>query len=218
MEIRERFDPLGFQNGEYGAFQTGHVPHVAPLAYLCTRYAGLTEKEISTAEEEAERYIPQPYREFLSHMNGAWLLGISLHGSIGTSANRSGVGIGQPISIWYQNAVERPEYIPEGHLGIGAINGDYYSQGHLYLASTGEVELYNANGDIIGARWPSLEDFLTQEVTRRFDFYDEAGREIEGSKLLPGDTEEWERLAAIQDSDKQPLSFRKTILNVFRRN
>jgi hypothetical protein len=194
-QLRERYDPLGSVEGENGAYQTGHVPHVAPYAYLCSRYAGLDDSGVRQAENEAERYIPEPYKELLRHMNGARILGVSLHGGIGGSVDRSGVGIGQPISIWYQNAVERPDYIPGGHLGIGAINGEWSSQGHLYLTSTGEVELYNAKFDMVGARWPSLSDFLEVEIPRRFSIYDDEGREIEKSKRLPGDTEDWERLA-----------------------
>lgn len=194
-QLRERYDPLGSVEGENGAYRTGHVPHVAPYAYLCSRYAGLDDKGARDAENEAERYIPKPYKELLRHMNGARILGVSLHGGIGGSVDRSGAGIGQPISIRYQNVVERPDYIPDGHLGIGAINGEWSSQGHLYLASTGEVELYNARFDMIGARWSSLSDFLEDEIPRRFSIYDDEGREIEKSKRLPGDTEDWERLA-----------------------
>ncbi|MEL7164608.1 MAG: SMI1/KNR4 family protein [Pseudomonadota bacterium] len=193
--LRERYDPLGSVEGANGAYLTGHVPHVAPSAYLCTRYAGLDDNGIRDAEKEAERNIPEPYKELLHHMNGARLLGVSLFGLVGRSVDRSGVGIGQPITLWYQNAVERPDYIPEGHLGIGAINGAWASQGHLYLAATGEVDLYNAQFDMIGTRWSSLVEFLEDEIPRRFSIYDDEGRETQKSKHLPGDTEDWERLA-----------------------
>lgn len=204
QQLRQRYDPLGSVEGENGSYRTGHVPHVAPYAYLCTRYAGLDDDGVRDAENDAERYIPEPYKELLRHMNGARLLGVSLHGGIGGSVDRSGVGIGQPISIWYQNAVERPDYIPDGHLGIGAINGEWSSQGHLYLASTGEVELYNCQFDMIGARWSSLADFFGDEIPRRFSLYDDEGREIEKSKRLPGDTEDWEQLA--QETKDEGLS------------
>lgn len=194
-QLRERYDSLGAVEGENGAYQTGHVPHVARYAYLFWRYAGLDDNGIRDAENEAERSIPEPYKDLLRHTNGARVLGVSLHGGIGGSVDRSGVGIGQPVSIRYQNVFERPDYIPEGHLGFGAINGEWSSQGHLYLASTGELELNNAKFDIIGPRWPSLLDFLEDEIPRRFSNYDEEGREIEKSKRLPGGTENWERLA-----------------------
>lgn len=218
QELRHRFDPLGFVEGENGAFQTGHVPHVARLAYLCTRYAGLDEDGVRDAENEAERYIPEPYKELLRHMNGARLLGVSLHGGIGGSVDRSGVGIGQPISVWYQNAVERPNYIPDGHLGIGAINGEWSSQGHLYLASTGEVELYNARFDMIGARWSSLSDFLEVEIPRRFSLFDDEGREVEKSKRLPGDTDGWERLAQEAKNEGPGEGLLDRVLRKFKRD
>lgn len=216
-QIRRRYDPLGSVEGENGAYQTGHVPHVGPNAYLCSRYAGLDYGGVCDAENEAERFIPEPYKELLRHMNGARILGVSLHGGIGGSVDRSGDGIGQPISIWYQNAVERPDYIPSGHLGIGAINGEWYSQGHLYLTSTGEVELYNAKFDMIGARWSSLSDFLEDEIPRRFSLYDDEGREIENSKRLPGDTKDWERLAMEAKGEGSSDGFLKGLLRRLRR-
>jgi hypothetical protein len=215
--IRRKYDHLGFIAGQSGAYQTGHVPHIAPYAYLCTRYAGLDEAGILDAENTCGRFISQPYREMLGQMNGAHLLGVSLYGGIGGSVDRSGVGIGKPISIWYQNAVERPDYIPNGHLGIGGINGPWFSQGHLYLTSTGEVELYNAKFNIIGARWPSLAEFLGEEIPRRFSLHDDEGRKLENAKLLPGDTDDWERLAqeANQEAPRKGLVAR--VVNAFRR-
>ena len=132
--------------------------------------------------------------------------------------DRSGIGIGQPISIWYQNAVERPNYIPDGHLGIGAINGEWSSQGHLYLASTGEVELYNARFDMIGARWSSLAEFLSEEISRRIALYDEEGREPDKSKRLPGDTGDWERLAQKEKGAEQGDGILKRMTNKFQRD
>ncbi|MGB3147038.1 MAG: hypothetical protein WBA91_04690 [Paracoccaceae bacterium] len=216
-QLRQRYDPLGSVDGENGAYQTGHVPLVAPRAYLCTRYAGLDDHGVRDAENEAERYMPEPYKELLRHMNGARLLGVSLHGGIGRSVNRSGAGIGQPISICYQNAVERPDYIPDGHLGIGAMNGEWSSQGHLYLASTGEVELYYAKFNMIGAHWPSLADFLGDEIPRRFSLYDDEGREVEKSKRLPGDTDDWERLAHETKRDEASNGLLKRVLRKFGR-
>lgn len=210
-DLRERLDPLGFVNGDGGAFMTGHEPHKFPHFYLFRRYAGLDHEGIQAAERECERHIYEPYRELLTHMNGADVLGVSLQGAIRGSVDRSGQEIGQPISIWYTNAVERPAYIPQGHLGIGSINGDWYSQGSLYLASTGEVELYNAKFDLIGARWPSLAAFLLEEIPRRLDFHDEYGLVKSGAKRLPGDTDDWEQLAqeaAQQEKAERSLSGR----------
>jgi len=150
-------------------------------------------------------------------MNGARLLGVSLHGSIGGSVDRSGVGMGQAVSIRYQNVIERPAYIPAGHLGIGVINGEWTSQGHLYLASTGEVELYHRDLDLIGAKWPSLEDFLADEIPRRTTLYDEQGRELDKSKRLPGDTGDWERLAEEAKRKAKGNGFWSRLLDPFRR-
>lgn len=216
--LRKRLDPLGCVEAENGAYMSGHAPHIAPLAYHLRRYAGLDEEGIRQAEAECDRYIHQDYKDFLRRMNGVRLFKLSLHGTIGSSVDRSGAGIGQPISIWYQNVVERPEYIPAGHLGIGAINGASHSQGHIYLASTGEVELYNARCDLIGARWPSLSDFLNSEIARQLSLYDATGHFIAGGKQLPGDTDQWEDIAkAIKTGQKSGGRFLQKLAGVFKR-
>lgn len=193
--LRARLDPLGCVEGEDGAFMTGHAPQEGKLHYLFRRYAGLDEDGLHAAEQECNRNISGPYREFLTHMNGANVLGIVLQGTAGSLLDRSGKGIGQPISLRYQNLYRHEDYIPPSHIGIGAINGDWHAQGHLYLSSKDEVELYHSKYDLIGARWPSLADFLLDELPRRLEMYDETGLAKPGSKLLPGDTETWEQLA-----------------------
>ncbi|NBZ87288.1 SMI1/KNR4 family protein [Stagnihabitans tardus] len=215
--LREAYDHLGFREGPDGAFLTGHVPHVAPFAYLCTRYPGLDDQGLQAAEEEAGRYLPEPYRALLAHMDGANILGITLQGAIGPLVGRSLHGIGQPISLRYSNVVERPAYIPAGSLGIGAINGPWYSQGHLYLASTGEVELYHSRLDRVGARWASLAIFLAEEIPRRMAFHDDRGHRLAGAKLLPGDTEDWEDLAKAARQQDEPRGIFARLKGLLRR-
>jgi hypothetical protein len=216
--LRKRLDPLGCVEAENGAYMTGHAPYIAPLAYHLRRYAGLDDEGIRRAEAECDRYIHQDYQAFLRRMNGVRLFDLSLHGTVGSLIDRSGVGIGQPISIWYQNVVERPDYIPAGHLGIGAINGAWYSQGHIYLASTGEVELYNAHCDLIGATWPSISDFLSSEITRQLSLYDAMGHFIAGEKHLPGDTDQWEDIAkAIKAGRTAGDGFLRKLAGIFKR-
>ena len=212
--VRDRWDKLGYLEADGGAFATGHVPSVAPQAYLCRFYAGLSDAGLNDAEVESERYLPKQYRDFLRSFNGAHIMGISLNGSTGGQNLREIGGVGQPVSIRYQNVFyTRPEYIPEGHFGLGAMNGPWYSQGHLYLTSTGEVELINSDHDLIAKRWPSFVEFLMQEIPRQLSRYDEAGLEIEGIKRLPGNTDGWEELGK-QISDqrkKEDKVFHKTI-------
>ena len=202
--IRDRWDKLGFIESDGDSFATGHTPAVAPYAYLCRFYEGLSDEGLKDAEEESERYLPRPYRDFLETFNGAKIMGISLSGATGGQNHRdTGHRIGQPISVRYHNAFYlRPEYIPEGHFGLGAINGEWYSQGHLYLTSAGEVELFNRDHNLIGAKWRSLAEFLNQEIPRQMTRYDEAGKKIKGIKPLPGNTDDWEELGK-EISDKR---------------
>ncbi|WP_171208791.1 MULTISPECIES: SMI1/KNR4 family protein [unclassified Ruegeria] len=195
--IRGRWDKLGFFEGEHGSFATGHTPTVAPQAYLCRFYAGLIGDQLAQAEEESDRHLPTQYADFLREYNGASIMGITLFGATGGQYARAlDDVIGQPISLRYQNAYYlRPDYVPEGHFGIGSMNGEWYSQGQLYLTSAGEVELINKDHDLIGARWSSMAEFLKQEVSRQMKRYDDAGNEITSVKRLPGETSNWEQLA-----------------------
>ena len=219
--IRNKLDRLGFLEEEGGAFATGHLPSSGPHAYLCRFYEGLTDVGLEEAEAESERYLPVSYREFLKSHNGAHIVGISLHGATGGQNVRRVGGVGQPVSIRYQNVYySRPAYIPDGHFGLGAMNGKWFSQGHLYLTSTGEVELINRDYNLIGARWPSFTDFLRQEVPRQLSRFDEAGAEVTAIEPLPGKTEDWEALGKeISDRRKKENTFLgKTIrkINSFR--
>ncbi|WP_299042127.1 SMI1/KNR4 family protein [uncultured Tateyamaria sp.] len=222
QEIRSRWDRLGYLETDDGAFATGHVPNVAPHAYLCRFYPGLSDAGLDDAEAESERYLPQPYRDILSSFNGARIMGISLHGATGGQTVRDAEGIGQPISIRYQNVFyTRPEFIPEGHFGLGAMNGPRYSQGHLYLTSVGEVELINRDHDLVAMKWPSLTEFLNQEIARQLSRYDDEGRETGEVPRLPGNTDNWEALGK-ETSDrrkKEDSVLHKTFtkLSVFRK-
>ncbi|WP_133489669.1 SMI1/KNR4 family protein [Aliiroseovarius marinus] len=217
-QIREALDPLGYRDAEHGAFITGHVPHVAPYAYLANVYAGLDESGLEAAEAECGRFIPEVYRAFLRHTNGLRLGQLSLHGTTFGSIDRTDYLVGQPISLSYQNVHERPDYIPNGHLGIGAMNGAWYSQGHLYLASTGEVEMYHRDANLLGARWASFEEFLESEIPRQLSLYDADGRIKPDVKQLPGDTETWEEIAKAKKSEQARASgLRGKIAGMFRR-
>ncbi|WP_299026411.1 SMI1/KNR4 family protein [uncultured Sulfitobacter sp.] len=210
--VRDRWDKLGYLEGDGGAFATGHTPAIAPQSYLCRFYAGLSEDGLKDAESESERHLPHQYRSFLSAFNGGHIMGISLHGSTGGSNLRQIDGIGQPVSIRYQNVFyTRPDYIPEGHFGLGAMNGEYYSQGHLYLTSTGEVELINREHNLIAKTWPSLAGFLSEEIPRQLTRYDEAGLETKRVARLPGNTDDWEALgkAATEERRKEATVLQK---------
>lgn len=212
--IRGRWDRLGCLEADGSAFATGHIPTIAPHAYLCRFYAGLSDAELGEAEAECERYLPPPYREFLKSFNGAAIMGISLYGATGGQNPRAAEGIGQPISIRYQNTLyTRPAFVPKGHFCLGAMNGLRHSQGYLYLTSAGEVELINRDRELIAATWPSFTDFLRQEVPRQMSRYDEEGQETGGVPPLPGNTDNWEALArkTSDDSKNESTLFLRTL-------
>lgn len=74
------------------------------------------------------------------------------------------------------------------------MNGNGNAQGHLYLTSTGEVELINREHNLIAITWPSLADFLSTEIPRQFSRYDAQGNDTGQVARLPGNTQDWEAL------------------------
>lgn len=193
-QLLQKWGHLGMIEGEGGACAIGHTPQFAPFAYLCRFFPALTDEQINEADAICSRPFPLQYRKFLAQTNGAELMRVRLQGAVGLVERNPNDVIGQPVSLRYQNDIERPDYIPEGHFGFGLINGNWYSQGHLYLTNTGEVELYNSHCDLIGARWESLDAFLENEVARQIKLHDADGSIRQDVHHLPQDTLDWEKL------------------------
>jgi hypothetical protein len=80
------------------------------------------------------------------------------------------------------------------------------------------VELYNARCDLIGARWPSLSDFLNSEIPRQLSLHDAQGHFIASGKHLPGDTDEWEEIAKVNRANRAGGDgFMRKLARVFKR-
>ena len=194
-QLRQKLDPLGFIVGQNGALVTGHATHIAPLAYLCRIRPGLDNDGLKGAAAEANAPLPQQYKEFLALTNGADFFEIGLNGYTGGEVERDPDNpSGQAVSLIYQNRFGKPDYVPKTHFCIGAMNGEFRSQGHLYIAGTGEVEMYNAHHNLIGETWPSFAVFLAAEIPRQISLHDDGGLVIPGAQLLPGDTADWEAM------------------------
>lgn len=196
-DVRAVTDPLRGVDLEEGAYVSGHVPHIAPQAYLVRHPKGLDDEGLALAETEATRPMPSVYQEFLREMNGGRILNIDFYGLTGGMLLRDPTDpVGQPFSIAFDNEwYRRADNIPEGHFGFAAANGPLRTQGHFFLTSIGTVEMYHRDEDRIGKSWPSFSDFLLDEITRRLAALDERGKFQDTFQLLPGDTSDWEARA-----------------------
>ena len=79
INLIEEARKIGFKEQKDGAKLFGHVPHVAPQAWLNVVYQPATEREILKLEKELKNQIPKRYRDFLvTEANGLSLFSSSL--------------------------------------------------------------------------------------------------------------------------------------------
>lgn len=185
---------LGVVEGDNSSKAIGHVPHVAPMAYLAQIYEPLREDQIPEIFEQLGVSPPQEYLEFLMIHNGMRFGHLSLNGHV-VLIDRTISEIGQPVSLLYGNLYGKRDYLPKSHFGIGVMNGNWYSQGELYLTSDRTVEMYLKEENILGYVWESFTDFLMSETQRQIALHDENGSIRKNVHHLPGDTLTWEAIA-----------------------
>jgi hypothetical protein len=154
-----------------------HKPFDAPMAYLHRIYPALSPEQLRALERDLGRTVPESYCDFLCSVgNGARLFEISLYGCVGNLRRDPTDPLGQPISLEYGNAFERPDGLDEETFAIGGMVG-WSSSGTLVMEPTGEVLLvHHRDGRDIAARWPSLDAMLEDEIARCSHLYDRSGR------------------------------------------
>jgi hypothetical protein len=196
-----RWRDRGWVKHEGGGLQVCHRPSIAPHAYLHWVYPRLLEERLAQTELAYGKPLPAEYRRFLAWANGARLFDghLSLTGShvVGSSRDlldRSGVGMGQPISLDYGNHIERPCGLPSTAWAIGTLSG-WSGQGRLVLTQAGEVRLCSmADFDDVAALWSSFGGMLLSEFDRMNDLTGDCGEPLaEHAAFLPEPARRWEK-------------------------
>jgi hypothetical protein len=123
--IIEQAKSFGFRELENGARLYGHVPHVAPQAWLHLLFAPLSDQDVMSLEKNMGQTIPSDFREFLFVTNGIGLFScsLSIYGKR-TSYVRTGDAAWQPFCIVTANTLERPEHIKPWQIVIGSYQSD----------------------------------------------------------------------------------------------
>lgn len=201
MSRLERWRAGGWVEHEGGGLQVCHTPAEGSQAYLHWLYPGLSEDRLAATEVAYDRPLPAEYRRFLGWANGASLFAhhLGLNGSHvrGTGRDlldRSGAGIGQPVSLDYGNQIEQPANAPRTSWVIGAISG-WSGQGYLLINQAGEVRLCaKADADDVAAVWPTLTDLFLSEFERMGAMVDDRGAlTVPHEQLLPEAARRWEK-------------------------
>lgn len=194
-----RWRPRGWIEHDGGGLQVCHTPDKGAHAYLHWVFPGLPEERLVQTEAAYDRPLPAEYRRFLGWANGARFFGhLALRGSHirGTdrdSLDRSGVGIGQPVSLDYGNPIGRPIGAPVTAWVIGSVSG-WSGQGSLLLNQAGEVRLCsNADAGDVAAVWGSFGEMLLQEFDRMNDLVGDRGEPlVDYVEFLPEGGRRWE--------------------------
>lgn len=165
-----------------------HIPAVAPLAYLITKYPGISAEGMEHAQREITTTLPQPLIEFLKWSNGLRLFHrFSLHGTLGETP--------QPISLKYQNLFDRLADQPVDVVGLGSVTGAR-TKADYFLHPDGHVDLVAGDriSDVVHS-WSRYDEMVLDELGWFSRFYDDVGKPtVEVSDMLRPKHREWERL------------------------
>jgi hypothetical protein len=179
--IIRKAEKYGVQNLENGARFLGHVPHVAPHAWLHRVYPPLQDWQRDRVELELGYSLPDAFLDFLSMTNGITLFScaLSIYGFRGDYERLTPDP--WPFDIISPNEFERPKGTPESHLIIG---GYTWSNGRLaMLTENGEIVVSPMDGYRALKRWGSLDEWFLAEVERLSIMFDDVGRPKE--PLMP---------------------------------
>lgn len=174
FDIIERFRPLGSRTLEDGTELIGHVPHVAPEAWLHIRFRPLEAEEVVMLETQLGRGLSPGHREFLLHANGLSLFSGSLavYGHRHTYARR-GDARWQPFSIVEPNMYERPHGSQPADLFLGG----YEQDGSLIYTRSPAPFVHRCSRSSAHPvnTWPSLPGMLASETLRLSELFDDRG-------------------------------------------
>lgn len=185
VERLERWSCLGAQNIPNGARLIGHIPHVAPLAYLHQIYPGLTEPQVNELAGTVGRPIPDHHRAFLRLGNGMSLfMQVSFYG-LRFTYSRDPDASRLPFHMKTSNTWERPKGAPDAAVFVG---GYSYDGSELYVLP-GDPRVYHcprrAAKPVLNT-WPSLEAMLNAEIDRFETLLDRDGKLIDpGQPTMP---------------------------------
>ncbi|GAA0869464.1 hypothetical protein GCM10009116_13000 [Brevundimonas basaltis] len=197
----ERWRPGGWVEHAGGGLQVCHTPKEGSHAYLHWLYPGLSEERLAQTEAVYDRPLPAEYRRYLGWSNGGCFFAghLGLNGSHIREAardplDRSGVGIGQPISLDHGNLFGRPAGAPATAWMIGHISG-WSGQGSLLLHQSGEVRLCsNTDAGDVAAVWGSFGEMLLAEFDRMGALVGDRGEAlVEYVQFLPEGGRRWEQ-------------------------
>lgn len=186
MSYLDRWKAIGFVALPDGAKLIGHVPHVAKLAYLHRVPPPLTDIELTQLESRLGKFLPVQLVEFYKCADGlsAFSDTLNVYG-LRRSYQRSDLlaASAQPYDIGAPNSTERPSGLRFGEMVVGG----YREDGSKILVDEGGAAYRCERGNALSRlnTWPSFQKWITSEIHRLGELFDETGHCLRPQQILP---------------------------------
>lgn len=167
---------FGYERNPNGAELYGHIPHIAPFAYLHLTYPGLQPFEMDKLVQQIHGEIPPEYSWWLRRSNGLNLFegALSFYGLVRefsrTLNNR------QPNDLYLEGELQRRVLKQGAALFFfgGANNVDGF---RFYLDTrTGAVYRCSRNSAAPLQSWSGIANLIVDEIPRLAAIFDKTGR------------------------------------------
>jgi hypothetical protein len=177
LETMNQYTHLGTRILGNGTTLIGHVPHLAPEAWLHTIFTPLNSEELNQVASAVGGKIPSVFASFLLRCNGLRLFSCSVTiDGLRTSFARTGDAVWQPFSIRTPNVDERPRWAKPTFFFVG---GYQWDGSLLYLDNSNQqVFRCRTKSSKVLTEWPSFEVMLETETQRLAQLFDQEGRQI----------------------------------------
>ena len=184
LQVIEQSRQFGFRQLANGTRLYGHVPHVAPEAWLHQVYAPIVEQDVISLEERIGLPIPSELRQFFQLANGVGLFSVSLsiYGKR-TSYVRTGDDAWQPFCIVTANTLERPTHAKTSQLVVGG----YRADGSLLFLDLedGKVFRTKSRSKKVLNLWKDFWTLLLEETRRLSGLFDDKGHKLSDGPTTP---------------------------------
>lgn len=178
----DKYSALGERVMPNGARLIGHVPHVAPLAYLHTIYPPLNLEELCQVEKTIGRKIGNSLADFYKITNGVKLFSgeLTIDGLRTDNSRSIESSLSQPFDIGTVNVDERPAFAEDDMIFIGG----YKDDGSLLYMRYGGNDVFRCSQTSKAPlnHWTSIVDLLLSESKRFVDLFDESGKLFDEEK------------------------------------
>lgn len=184
LHTLEQAKAFGFRQLTNGTMLYGHVPHIAPEAWLHQLFSPVSDHDIFMIEEKIGLPVPSQFRDFLKFTNGVNLFSgsLSIYGKR-TSYARSGDDAWQPFCVVTANTLDRPMQAKPWQFIVGS----YRSDGSLVSIESRDGTAFRTKGRSakILNRWRDFWTMLMEETSRLAGLFDETGHKLSKESTTP---------------------------------